>query len=258
LINKCGARAKKLLAEYEKSRVRATDNVKQLVLMFENSGVRLGTVEKRKVVLQHSRFLLRDFQRRGIDRLVDVFNPLEVLLKRTLDEDDHSDLMVALLDPKQIHGLGNKSLLALLDLAEKREKNPSGICRAIKEKLCESPHRSYYVVTRMRDALSAVDIKVIGDDFVLGIENKRSFGKEHKTDAGWQTQNQWDDLKRWDKEHAALIYIHPMGILPSCKEAIRLDRNDICKWYENISSKIENIELAAFLAFYSRFYLKTI
>ena len=207
---------------------------------------------------KHLAELIKSFSAQGIDKLVRSFNPLDELLKNYYpNEDDHSNLMASLLDPTKKHGLGSFGIYALLDIVGQRNKRKKEkeTCAAILDEIkIEGKVR---VITRPRGDLSAIDIKLLGQNFVIGIENKRSFGHEHKTPSGWQTENEHIDSTD-EKKHILNIFIHPKGIAPKSRYFVLIDRQDVTDWYRRIAEQAKDQKLRAILNFYADYYFRTI
>lgn len=231
----------------------------ELLVLFENRPDIQAAVRAEREKIQnmpkHLAELLKSFSEQGIDKL--TFNPLDILLKHySPDEDDHSDLMAALLDPSRKHGLGKAGLYTLLGIVVQRKRSMGEICAIIRDEI--KAEGKVQVKLRQRGEISCPDIIVRGHDFVIGIENKRSFGREHKTAYGWQTENQFCDLAREEKKHTLYVFIHPKGIAAASKDCVLIDKNDVANWYRRIAKQIKDEKLGAFLNFYADYYFKTI
>jgi len=246
-----------LLVEWNRVIGFKVKNSQELLDLFEENGIQKDILNRRAKILKNSQDLLQDFFEKGIEKLVRTFNPLDVLLKYySPNEDNYTDLMAALLDPLKKHGLGKTGLYTLLNIVAQRDKRKERICSAICNEL--KTKEIIGVFPRQRLEKSVPDITITGQNFVIGIENKRSLGGEHETVYNWQTINQYNDLKQKRKNHILFIYNHPEGIPPKSKDCVRLDKHDILSWYEEIAKKTENKELGAFLNFYANYYFKTI
>ena len=240
-----------------KSSIAVVSNASILLKNFLKEGIRREVLKKKESVLENSDILLKKFIAQNVDLLVNIFNPIEILLPQSLNEDNHSDLMAKILDPRKKHHLGCKGFLLLLEIIKKKHTEQKVLCNAIQTDALRNG-QYIHVQVRKRDQLSATDIKIIGNDFIVGIENKKTFGGEHTTTQGWQTHNQYKDLVSINKKNTLYVYIHPAGFRPKCKEAVVLDKDDIAKWYGSVAQQLSDRELGAALIFYSRYYLKTI
>lgn len=225
-------------------------NCSELVRLFEWN---------QQNVIDNARELLDLLSSSGIDKLARTFNPLHILIKNYLpDEDDHSDLMAALLDPSERHGLSSLGLCVFLDIIAERDRTKEAECVAIRNEITNKGADGMRVFIRQRGDLSVPDIIITGEDFVIGIENKRSFGCENKTDHGWQTENQYRDLIKKNKGNTLYIYIHPEGMAPKCKYCVQMFKRDVTDWYEKVAELSVDKELGSFLKYYAQYYFKTI
>ncbi len=249
-----------LLNSYKKLIDKKVTNCVTLLNDFENSKAKKELKRKKEIILKNLTELLDDFTKSGISQLINTFNPLDVLIKSyTPCEDDHSDLLAAILDPNKKHGLNQTGIESMLEVIVKKYGS-NLVCDNIKNAIQSKQNHEIIVLTRTRDDKSAIDIKIQSDDFVIGIENKKSHGVEHSTTHGFQTENQMGDLLEIfkDKDNTLYIYIHPLGKLPKCNDCVMLDKSDIADFYKIISQKTEKKSVAAFLKFYSDFYYRTI
>jgi hypothetical protein len=206
---------------------------------------------------RHLAELIKSFSEQGIDKLVKTFNPLDVLLKNYYpNEDDHSNLMAALLDPSKKHGLGLSGIYVLLDIVAQRKRSVGEICAAIRNEI--KTEGKVRVENRQRGKLSAIDIKLLGQNFFIGIENKRSFGHEHETPSGPQTKNEYTDSIDEKKQHNLLVFIHPKGIAPKSRYFVLIDKQDVTDWYQRIAKQAKDQKLGALLKFYADYYFRTI
>lgn len=126
----------------------------ELLRSFEGIGIQKIVHNKSKFILKNLRELLDDFSEHGIDKLVSTLNPLDVLLKDYFpNEDNHSDLMAALLDPSRKHGLGVAGINALLDIVTQIKRNKNLVCDAIRNEIKATGTVRVNVRTR-RDSLA--------------------------------------------------------------------------------------------------------
>jgi hypothetical protein len=234
-------------------------NSEDILVHFESEGIRQIVRKRRTRIVKQVETLFSRFVDHGIDKLIGTINPLDILLKYySPNEDDHSNLMAVLLDPKARHGLGWLGLHALIDIVTRREKRKAEVCQAIRDETMSPLGKDIILKVRKRSQLSVPDIEVYGHNFFINIENKRSFGQEHETAYGWQTENQYSDGIQRKQENSLFIYIHPDTRLPRSREFVGLDKHDVLQWYLILADSAQNKDLGAFLKFYSNYYFKTI
>jgi len=241
-------RAHDLLALWDSFIASKVKNSQALLESYKNRPDIQDAIHTEQARIQnmpkHLAELVKSFSAQGIDKLIMSFNPLDVMLKNYYpNEDDHSNLMAALLDPTKKHGLGTAGIYKLLDIVVGRKKSMESKCAAIRKAI--NAEGRVQVKTRQRGKLSVPDIELFGQNFGIVIENKRSFGLEHKTVSGWQTENEFTDSTDKKKEHILHVFIHPIGIAPKSRYFVLLDRQDIKDWYRRIAEQAKDQKLRA-------------
>lgn len=115
------------------------------------------------------------------------------------DEDTLSDILAAVLNPRQGHGLGTRPLQALLLAVRGRrrlaKRHAIRIDRLLR--LVEEDAGQITVIRERNEQATRPDIAVFGPSFALFIENKRRGGREtpHPSGLG-QTERQQQALER--------------------------------------------------------------
>lgn len=144
--------------------------------------------QEEKRLLTSATFLMKRFAESRLNRydLLDIagFHP---------KEDDLSNAIASLIDPRESHGLGIQPLRNIL-------VNIKGKYSSIKEKinsiLPDLASQSIKVDTRLDWGESKPDIVVEGELFLISIENKLSYGIETVRQGKYQTARQWKALQR--------------------------------------------------------------
>lgn len=143
------------------------------------------------------------------------------------NENMFSNAVAALLDPKERHGLGTLPLEKLLDMISVKE--PKSDAAAIKSRLTQN--LPYISVHREKwEEKTIPDIAIIGNDFVIFIENKIRGGKETIINGQAQTERQWQALEQKYKRHniaILAIFLTPEGKLAVEPHFVALAVNEL-------------------------------
>lgn len=132
---------------------------------------------------QSASFLLESYAK-DLPRQFNVFR----LLNFAAHEEQYSDVLAVLLDPRGAHGKGSLFLAALLSAL------PDAPARPILRSVGKYPQA--ITVRREFECKSSIpDLAIFGPDFVIFIEVKLSGGQETFSQSMPQTVRQWNDLE---------------------------------------------------------------
>jgi hypothetical protein len=125
----------------------------------------------------------------------------------TTTENQLSDALASLLNPKSAHKLGIEPLRNVLSTIENGHENVSAILSVL-----DSAEIQVFREYHLRDTIP--DIAIISDRFIIFIENKIRGGSETYT-ADYQTPRQWKrlvelgNMKGIDKQYRLGIFLSP-------------------------------------------------
>ena len=128
-------------------------------------------------------------------------------------EDRHSDLLLHCLDPRALHGLSARLLLAIVGIVLPRHSPLCGRVLAAGD--------GFAVRRERRGARSRIDLQIEGPDFLVHIENKRLGGETDHPSGVPQTVREWEDLvaagrrRLLNEDQILAIYLSPSGRPPS-------------------------------------------
>jgi hypothetical protein len=113
----------------------------------------------------------------------------------TADENNLSDAIAALLDPKGSHGLGLWPLRMLLRTLSTKQSAPSQVNLILP--LLEDSDCSIHILRERYEGEGKTipDIEIVSDKFIIFIENKIQGGSETYMYGQYQTDRQWVALK---------------------------------------------------------------
>jgi hypothetical protein len=144
------------------------------------------------------------------------------------DENNFSDAISYLLDPNANHGLGTQTLKSVLNRI--KQKSPAIINQILKS----LNHKSHSIVVhRERSEISTrPDIEILCDDFIIIVENKMRGGEETFRNDEWQTNRQYDVLRKRANSigaHSAFlaIFLSPEGKPAKNKNFIPISVNHL-------------------------------
>ena len=167
----------------------------------------------------------------------------------TATENQLSDALASLLNPKSAHNLGIEPLRNVLSTIKERNKNVSAIL-SILDSAEIQVFREYHLGNTIPD------IAIISNKFIILIENKIRGGCETYT-TDYQTKRQWKKLVEQSKilgiaEQFLLgIFLSPEGKYPHEKHFIPISVSEVVTSIKNaiIESNCKN-NIESFLNFY--------
>jgi len=254
-------RFRKTIVDYSSLERSGLRNLHGLIFDYEHPGAKRIHGLGWEHVVRHGTHLLDEFERTGVYSLATRFNPFEILLSRkkyNLDEDDHSNLLATLLNPRGSHCLGLIGLRVFLEIVAGRCPDPL-MRHKVRSLLSESVPASINVRTRVRKSQSVIDICVEARDCYILVENKLSGGIETITDSKAQTEREWEDWVQAETDkQKVFVFISP-DMKPATQEGfVVLGRGDMEKYFRSLAVEASDSSVAAFLDFYSEFYYKHI
>lgn len=207
---------------------------------------------RREVTYQAAVRVLALFQQQKLSRF-DIFRAAGFRGR----EENFSNALAALLDPRQSHGLGLFPLRSMLSVLHHRDFDSIS---TVLDVISDSQTR-VEVVREMHLGSTVVDIAILSDRFTIFIENKVRGGCETWGGGIQQTTRLWEQLKERrlkksaQKDHPILgIYLSPEGKCPANKHFIPLSVSELISALRQAIAMSEGSpfdqSILAFLDFY--------
>ena len=244
-----------LLNDIKDTKEQSIANSLALLHNMKQNGLDSSFRNKREEQLQRSMALLHLSKSRNIFRY-DVFRKAGFLP----EENNLSDALASIFDPKEMHGLGVMPLKKLIQVVQKKCKRGEN---SITNELIEANKNRISVTREKIEEGTRPDIEIVCPDFIIFIENKMFGGQETKSSDGeWQTDRQWIALKAKCIRYSLHAHRRGIGVLLSPDGHVPKSNNFISITVDELTEPIkfalskeprrqEIYSLLAFLDFYS-------
>lgn len=249
--------SKKGLHAYQYFQRQLLANADRFLRKDETADAIASFLRRNENALEDSKGLLERFKKTGGSRY-NVFRKIGFYAC----EDALSDGLASIFSPRESHGLGASSLISVLNhLKETLTNDNSNFERVVNIRNAIDYSSNFSVFREKPEYQTRPDLTIIGNDFVLFIENKIRKGKETYEHEEWQTVRQQNALCNIANrlgipdENTLGIFLSPEGKLPKEKGFIPLQVNVLVsvlrKSIERETGEAGCSSIESFLDFYS-------
>ncbi len=177
--------AKRSLIAFNAHKDTNQKNAERVLELFVKTNLKRSYQEYRKRKLIQADCVITRFKEKNL-HYFDIFRKAGFIA----NENNLSDAIATILDPKEGHNLGIKPLLQVLE--NLTDYNPSQIKELL---VLIKKNKSHIILHRERHEGNTIpDIEIVCSDFIIFIENKIRGGSETYIDGLWQTDRQWETL----------------------------------------------------------------
>lgn len=243
--------SQKVIRNYNLDRQNIIEHAQRLLITFRENNLKEAFKEYKLENIYRSERLIAEYKKKQLHHF-DIFRKAGFIA----DENNFSDAIASILDPRESHQLGLGPILQLLNLLSIH--NPKQI-NAIKEMVTDS--QSMIVIHRERHEEKTIpDIEIVCSNFIIFIENKIEGGSETITNGDWQTDRQWKALLERchnldiPEERILAIFLTPEGKVPKNEHFIPLSVSALILALSDAINLTETSLKHSLLAFLNYYY----